>query len=328
MDTWLAGVGFALKQLASLKRGDVSLQTLDLSVSGEAEDIAAYRAVRAALASPPKGIKLANNAVRPPAVSPYTWTAKLEGRQLVLTGYYPSDGAKEQFLTAARAGLGAASVQDTLQPAEGAPQDWAAAVSASVQALGRLENGSADLKDAALTVSGIAADAATADAVRTALRGALPPSIKLIDQIRTKPLWSPIDDRLLYVNGAVSTAVVALIPFLYVMRRQRLLSNHRTQARILREFAALNPDELADGDGSSSGFMREPLADDTSWFVVLELPPTATLAEIRDAYRKKVKQTHPDRVNGLAPVFKDLAEAETKKLNAAYQKALLTSRVG
>jgi OmpA-OmpF porin, OOP family len=186
VDTWLAGIGFALKQLASLKRGDVSLQTLDLSVSGEAEDIAAYRAVRSALNNPPKGVKLANNAVRPPAVSPYTWTAKLEGRQLVLTGYYPSDGAKEQLLTGARAGLGAASIQDSLQPAEGAPQDWTAAVTASVQALGRLENGSADLKDAALTVSGVATDAATADAVRAALRGALPPSIKLIDQIRAK----------------------------------------------------------------------------------------------------------------------------------------------
>jgi OmpA-OmpF porin, OOP family len=186
MDTWLAGIGFALKQLASLKRGDVSLQTLDLSVSGEAEDIAAYRAVRAALGNPPKGVRLANNAVRPPAVSPYTWTAKLEGRQLVLTGYYPSDGAKEQLLAAARAGLGAAPIQDSLQPAEGAPQEWTAAATASMQALGRLENGSADLKDAALTVSAIAADAATAEAARAALRGALPPSIKVIDQIRAK----------------------------------------------------------------------------------------------------------------------------------------------
>jgi outer membrane protein OmpA-like peptidoglycan-associated protein len=186
MDTWLAGVGFALKQLASLKRGDVSLQALDLSVSGEAEDIAAYRAVRAALSNPPKGVKLANNAVRPPAVSPYAWTAKLDGRQLVMTGYYPSDGAKEQLLAAARTGLGVVSIQDALQPAEGAPQDWTGAVAASVQALGRLENGSADLKDAALTLSGIAADAATAEAVRAALRGALPPSIKLIDQIRAK----------------------------------------------------------------------------------------------------------------------------------------------
>jgi DnaJ domain len=150
---------------------------------------------------------------------------------------------------------------------------------------------------------------------------------EVIDQIHTRLLWSPVDERLLYANGAVSTVVLALVPIFYVMRRQRLFSDHRIQARILREFAALNPDELVESDGSY-GFMEEPLPADTSWFAVLELPPTATLAQIRDAYRKKVKQTHPDRVNGMAPAFKELAEAETKKLNAAYQQALLTSRVG
>ncbi len=186
MDTWLAGVSFALKQLSNLKRGDVVLETLDLSVTGEAEDVAAYGAVRAALNNPPKGIKVANNGVRAPAVSPYTWSAKLETRQLALTGYYPSDTAREQLLTAARASLAGAVMQESLQPAEGAPPDWASAVVASVQALGRLESGTAEMKDAALTVSGLAGDAATAEAVRVALRAGVPPSIKLTDQIRAK----------------------------------------------------------------------------------------------------------------------------------------------
>jgi OOP family OmpA-OmpF porin len=185
-DAWLAGVSFALKQLSALKRGDVVLESLDLTVTGEAEDVEAYRAVRSALSSPPKGIKLAASAVKPPAVSPYTWSAKLEARQLVLTGHYPSDGAREQLLAAARASFSRAAIQDSLLPAEGAPQDWASAAVASVQAIVRLEGGSADLKDAGLTVSGVAADAATADAVRAALRAALPPSIKFNDQISAK----------------------------------------------------------------------------------------------------------------------------------------------
>ena len=58
VDTWLGGVGFALKQLAALKRGDVRLEELGMWISGEAEDVAAYRAVKSALAnSLPKGIK-------------------------------------------------------------------------------------------------------------------------------------------------------------------------------------------------------------------------------------------------------------------------------
>ena len=191
MDTWLAGVSFALKQLSALKRGDVLLESLDLSVAGEAEDVAAYRAVRLALSSPPKGIKLANNAVKAPTVSPYTWIAKLEARRLALIGHYPSDSAKEQLLTAARASLAGAAIQDSLLPAEGAPQDWASAVTASVRALGRLESGSADLKDAALTISGVAGDPATAEAVRVALQAALPPSIKFTEQIRAKEAPPP-----------------------------------------------------------------------------------------------------------------------------------------
>jgi hypothetical protein len=35
-----------------------------------------------------------------------------------------------------------------------------------------------------------------------------------------------------------------------------------------------------------------------------------------------VKQNHPDRVHSMAPAFKQLAEAETKKLNVAYAQAL------
>jgi len=185
-DIWLAGISFALKQLSGLKRGDVLLETLDLSVMGEAEDVEAYRAVHAAMKSLPKGVKLASNGVKAPTVSPYTFAAKREARQLVLTGHYPGESAKEELLRAARTSLRGAVVHDDLLPAEGAPQDWARAALASVQALGRLQSGAADMEDAALTVSGIADDKATAEAVRVALRAAMPPSIKLTERIRAK----------------------------------------------------------------------------------------------------------------------------------------------
>ena len=58
-------------------------------------------------------------------------------------------------------------------------------------------------------------------------------------------------------------------------------------------------------------------------FVILGLSPAATEDEIKDAYRAKVRQNHPDRVHGLAPAFHALAEAETKKLNMAYEEALV-----
>jgi len=53
-----------------------------------------------------------------------------------------------------------------------------------------------------------------------------------------------------------------------------------------------------------------------------------TIDEIKEAYKLKIKQNHPDRVHGMAPMFRDLAEDETKKLNAAYEEGLMMIRLG
>ena len=60
----------------------------------------------------------------------------------------------------------------------------------------------------------------------------------------------------------------------------------------------------------------------SNWFDVLGVAPSATIDDIRQAYKLLVKQNHPDRVHSMAPAFKQLAEAETKKLNIAYAEAL------
>src|SRR5262249_6513253 len=73
IDTWVAGVSFALKQLAALKRGDVRLEGLALTISGEAESAESYRAITAALKRGlPKGITLASVEIAAPVVSPFT----------------------------------------------------------------------------------------------------------------------------------------------------------------------------------------------------------------------------------------------------------------
>jgi outer membrane protein OmpA-like peptidoglycan-associated protein len=187
VDAWLGGVSFALKQLTSLQRGDVRLDGLGLSVIGESEDVAAYGAVKSALVNAlPKGIRLANDLVKAPVASPFTWSAQWADGRLVLTGYAPGEAAREELLAAAKASVPNGVVDDRMQPGEGAPQGWASVAAASVRELARLQTGSAELKDAALTVSGLAADGATAAAVRAALHNALPTTIKLTDHIKAK----------------------------------------------------------------------------------------------------------------------------------------------
>jgi len=191
-DVWLAGVSFALKQLTGVKRGDARLEDLDLALSGEADDVAAYRAIKSALAGgAPKGIKVIRDNVTAPVVSPYAWSARVAEGRLVLAGHVPSEEVRAQFLAAAKMGLPGMAVVDQMEPGEGPPQGWTGMVVAALRDLGRLEGASVEMKDAAFTVAGVASDAVTAEAVRTNLRAALPATMRLTDQIHVKELPLP-----------------------------------------------------------------------------------------------------------------------------------------
>jgi cell division protein FtsN len=57
------------------------------------------------------------------------------------------------------------------------------------------------------------------------------------------------------------------------------------------------------------------------WWDVLGVSPQASAEEIRRSYAEKIKQYHPDRVNGMGPQLIHLAEARTKELNWAFAEA-------
>ncbi len=149
---------------------------------------------------------------------------------------------------------------------------------------------------------------------------------ELTTTLETAILWKPFDERLLYVNAITSSLVLALAPFLYATRRVKLYSDHRMQTKALRDFAGADPDKLLQDDAPSMAQFDDPLTFDLNGsddcFAILGLSPAATADEIKDAYRAKVRLSHPDRVHGLAPAFRMLAESETKRLNAAYEEAL------
>lgn len=149
---------------------------------------------------------------------------------------------------------------------------------------------------------------------------------ELANTLETAILWKPFDERLLYVNAITSALVLVLMPFLYATRRVKLYSDHRVQTKTLRDFAGADPDKLIN-DAPSTAQLEDPLSldltADANWCTVLGLPPTATADEVREAYKAKIRLSHPDRVHGLAPAFKELAETETKKLNVAYEEALV-----
>ena len=185
-DTWLGGISFGLTQLAGMRRGEVRLDNLTLSIVGEAEDQTALRAIRQAANNPPRGIKINLDQLGAPAISPYVWTAQVADGKFDLAGYFPDETMQAQLVAAAKAVARDGAVADQMQRGSGAPADWARATQAAVRALARLESGAAELRDATLLVSGVSADEAAAEAVRALLRTDLPASIKLTEQIRVR----------------------------------------------------------------------------------------------------------------------------------------------
>jgi DnaJ-domain-containing protein 1 len=65
-----------------------------------------------------------------------------------------------------------------------------------------------------------------------------------------------------------------------------------------------------------------------AWFEVLDVPENAELTDIERAYRAKISQYHPDKVAQLGEDIRQLAEAKSKEINAAYETARRLRRAG
>ncbi len=143
----------------------------------------------------------------------------------------------------------------------------------------------------------------------------------------------PVSDRVLYANSMALGCLPAIASYFYLFGRSRLRSEHRAQFRMLKAFAAADPDRLIERRATEEIKVEQRVDAPTApaecknggaWFSVLGLPPSASINEVKQAYKRQIKQNHPDRVADMSPSFRRLAEAETKKLNAAYEEALLT----
>jgi hypothetical protein len=143
------------------------------------------------------------------------------------------------------------------------------------------------------------------------------------------PPWDRLRDPLLYANWLAAGFMLVTVPLVYLYRRAGLHRKYRAELRSYKRFGAADPDrliaQLCVEEESCEPLQpyEEPRQEGTC-FAVLGVTASATAEEVKEAYRLRVKQTHPDRVQGMSAIFRELAEAETKKLNAAYEEALGT----
>ena len=150
------------------------------------------------------------------------------------------------------------------------------------------------------------------------------------DELNARPalVWYPLDARLFYANAIAAGCAAAAAALFYLLRRARLRRDYGLEICAFEDLAYSDPLRPAEPPEHQPAFDPSPWpeanensASDT-WFAVLGLTSAATIEDVREAYKTLIKQNHPDRVHGMAPVFRALAEAETKRINAAYRQAL------
>jgi DnaJ-like protein len=149
-------------------------------------------------------------------------------------------------------------------------------------------------------------------------------------------VWYPFDASYFLANGAGAALGMLLAPAFYVLRRVGLVREYAMELAVLKELAETPAEVIADDrsgrvddadeslrqESSRQGSWRvEPQTED-SCFAVLGVEQSATIEQIRAAYRTRIKESHPDRLAGMSAAIRTFAEDETKKLNAAFQEAL------
>jgi OmpA-OmpF porin, OOP family len=185
VDVWLGGVGFGLKQLTMLREGTVDLEDTSLSVRGDAIDARSYRAVKVALTGQmPDGIRLKTEGVRPPRASPFMWSARRQATEVQLVGHVPSDAVREDLMRAARRLAPETKVVDRMEPASGAPDQFAMVATAILEQLGRLEDGTGEIRDKSASLNGLAATSDRAGQVEGSMRSGILASFRTAGEIR------------------------------------------------------------------------------------------------------------------------------------------------
>jgi len=135
---------------------------------------------------------------------------------------------------------------------------------------------------------------------------------------RNTLVWYPFDASYFLANGAGAALGMLLAPGFYVLRRIGFAREYAMELAVLKELAETPAEVIADepagrvddadaslrdslrNDSSQNDFWRvEPQAE-KSCFAVLGVEQSATIEQVRAAYRMRIKESHPDRLAGMS----------------------------
>lgn len=136
--------------------------------------------------------------------------------------------------------------------------------------------------------------------------------------------WSPVNEQFFNANALAVGITGIIAPLFYLSRRAALGRDYSLELTFFNEFANGDPASLLPRSGWNDAVDAADGRTSANWTAILGLSEAATVQEVKQAYKTLIRQSHPDRLQDMSPTLKSLAEAETKKINAAYRQALLS----
>ncbi len=150
-----SGVEFALRVLANLDSGRVDLADLDVTIEGLATDGLHYEnALEITDSGLPTGFAVAAADIEPPLASPYVWSITISDSVTVLSGSVPSRAVADALVAAAGAAFSGAVIDDRMELASGAPDNFPVMANHMLDLAAMLGSGELVLTDSNLSVSG------------------------------------------------------------------------------------------------------------------------------------------------------------------------------
>ncbi|MEZ5842548.1 MAG: OmpA family protein [Hyphomicrobiaceae bacterium] len=136
----------------------------------------------------------------------FNWTASLDGKRVVLSGFVPSERDRAAVVAAVKAAVSGRDVVDEMRAARGAPKRdvWLGGVTFALRQLARLASGGrVSLAGTRLTVEGEALDMPAYTTVRSALAGRLPTGIALAAERVSPPVVRPFTWQARLTSGQI-----------------------------------------------------------------------------------------------------------------------------
>lgn len=201
-----AAASAALAELSKLSQGKVALADGKLSIEGAGkQNVTAALVEASARAALPSGFAVGGVNVKAGVFSPYLFEARKDGATLTLSGYAPDADARAKIVERAKRGFDG-KIVDRIVIAQGAPQGFSGAATASLRALARLSSGGVALSDRALTVEGAAFHAKAPADIQSQLAADLPVGFSSAARIGVEQNKQTIEASKLYERLAETAA--------------------------------------------------------------------------------------------------------------------------